>query len=417
MPLAPPDRWRLWTRGWVGLGVPTMPKILYFVPEDWAFVSHFRPMAQAAVECGLDVVIATRVHQHAEAIVRQGYKLVPLESRRGSLNPLALLKGISEMVRIIRIEQPTIVHCVSLPMAVLGGLAARLVRRRQIVLALTGLGYVWVESGPIAAIVRVLVRRIISHLVRHPGTVCVFENAEAPREFGLAPSDPKVVLVGGAGVDPQAFQCGPAPPAPPVKIALLARMIRPKGIAEAVAAVRRARERGAAVELHLYGAPDPSNRTSYAEADLRRWASDPGIHWHGATDDVARVYRDHHIAMLLSVREGLPKSLVEAAAAGRPIVATDVPGCREVVRQGREGYLVPFGDVDAAARALVELAGDQALRLRLGAAANARFRERFTIAAVKAVFTDLYRSLLARPGRKGETEASANPAAALPIQD
>jgi glycosyltransferase involved in cell wall biosynthesis len=193
-------------------------------------------------------------------------------------------------------------------------------------------------------------------------------------------------------------------------------MIKPKGIAEAVAAVRRARELGAAVELHLYGAPDPSNRTSYAEADLRRWAREPGIYWHGVTDDVARVYREHHIAMLLSVREGLPKSLVEAAAAGRPIVATDVPGCREVVRQGREGYLVPFGDTDAAARALVELAGDPALRLRLGAAANTRFRERFTVAAVRAVFGDLYRSLILAAGRQSGTGAGANPAASLPIE-
>ena len=175
-------------------------------------------------------------------------------------------------------------HCVSLPMMVLGGLAARAARRRQI-LAPTGLGY-GVERGPVAAIVRSIVRRIIGYLLRHPGTVCVFENAEDPCEFDLDPTGPKVVLVGGAGVDPRAFQFGPEPPAPPVKIALLARMIRPKGIAEAVAAGRRARGLGAAVELDLYGAPDPSKRTSYAEADLHQWASEPGIHWHGATDDV-----------------------------------------------------------------------------------------------------------------------------------
>jgi glycosyltransferase involved in cell wall biosynthesis len=393
-----------------------MPKILYFVAEDWAFVSHFRPMAQAARACGLEVVIATRVHHHAEAITGEGYRLVPLASKRGSLNPLALIRSFAEMVRIIRTEQPTIVHCVSLSMMVLGGLAARAVRRRQIVLAPTGLGYVWVERGPVAAIVRSVVRRIVGYLLRRPGTVCVFENAEDPREFGLDPAGPKVVLVGGAGVDPRAFQFGPAPPAPPLKIALLARMIRPKGIAEAVAAVRRAQALGAAVELDLYGAPDPSNRTSYAEADLHRWASEPGMHWHGATDDVARVYGAHHVAMLLSVREGLPKCLVEAAASGRPIVATDVPGCREVVRQGREGYLVPPGDVDAAAHALVALAGDQALRRRLGAAANARFHERFTIAAVTAVFADLYRSLLAAPACRGRAGGSANPAASLPIE-
>src|ERR1700719_3668380 len=177
-----------------------MPKILYFVPEDWAFVSHFRPMAQAALACGLEVVIATRVHRHAEAIVGEGYKLVPLESKRGSLNPFALLKSVWEMVRIIRTEQPTIVHCISLPMAVLGGLAARAADSRRIVLALTGLGCVWVESGPVAAIVRAVVRRIIGYLLRRPGTVCVFENAEDPREFGLAPSDSRIILVGGAGV-------------------------------------------------------------------------------------------------------------------------------------------------------------------------------------------------------------------------
>jgi glycosyltransferase involved in cell wall biosynthesis len=393
-----------------------MPKILYFVPEDWAFVSHFRPMAQAAGACGLDVVVATRVNQHAAAIVGEGYKLVALESRRGSLNPVALLKSISEMARIIRTEQPSIVHCVSLPMAVLGGLAARATGRRHIVLALTGLGYVWVESGPLAAIIRALVRRIIGFLLRHPGTVCVCENAEDPREFGLALADPKVVLVGGAGVDPAAFQFQPEPPAPPVKVALLSRMIKPKGIAEAVAAVQRARDRGAPIELHLYGGPDPSNRTSYAEADLRLWAQAPGIHWHGATQDVARIHREHHIAMLLSVREGLPKSLVEAAAAGRPIVATDVPGCREVVRLGREGYLVPFGDIDAAAQALVELAGDEALRRRLGEAANARFHARFTVAAVKAVFASLYLSLMAASRTGGETRVGADPPASLQME-
>jgi glycosyltransferase involved in cell wall biosynthesis len=370
-------------------------KILYFAPEDWAFVSHFRPMAQAARACGLDVVVATRVNRHAEVIRGDGYKLVPLQSERGRLDPRGLAHGLVEMVRIIRSEQPTIVHCVSLPLAILGGLAARMTRRRHVVLAVTGLGFAWIERGAISVLLRVTARTVIRVLLRHRGTVCVFENTEDPSEFGLAPADPKVTLVGGAGVDPRAFKCGPEPAAPPVKIAVLARMIRPKGIAESVAAVRRARSLGADVELDLYGVPDPSNPTSYTEVDLQRWSAEPGIHWHGASTNVAKVLCEHHIAMLLSAREGLPRGLVEAAAAGRPIVASDVPGCREVVRDGHEGYLVPFGDVDATARALVKLAGDSELRQRLGAAANARFHARFTAAAVMAVFADLYRSLIA----------------------
>lgn len=372
-----------------------MPKILYFVPEDWNFVSHFRPMAQAARACGLDVVVATRVRRHGRAITREGYKLVALESERGSLNPLRLLQSVLEMERIIRREQPTIVHCVSLPLAVLGGLAARAAGRRHIVLAVTGLGFAWIERGMVPAVVRAAARRVFGLLMRHDGTVGVFENPEDAREFGLVVSDSRVVLVGGAGVDPEAFPCEPEPPAPPVKVAVLARMIKPKGIAEAVAAVLRARELGANVELDLYGAPDPANPTTFSEADLRRWASEPGIAWHGVTNDGARVHREHHIAMLLSAREGLPRSLVEAAATGRAIVATDVPGCREVIRHGQEGYLVPLGDIDAAARALVDLSSDAALRRRLAAAANTRFQARFTAAAVKAVFAELYRSQIA----------------------
>jgi glycosyltransferase involved in cell wall biosynthesis len=286
---------------------------------------------------------------------------------------------------------------------------------RRVVLSVTGLGFVWIERGATAAAVRAAVRGMLGYLAGRPGTVCVFENAEDPRELGLDPGDPNVVLVGGAGVDPQAFQCGPEPSAPPVKIALLSRMIKPKGIAEAVAAVGRARALGASVELDLYGAPDPSNRTSYTDSDLTRWATEPGIRWHGATNDVAAVYREHHIAILLSVREGLPKSLVEAAAAGRPIVATDVPGCREVVSDGCEGLLVPVGDVEAAARALCELAGNQALRLRLGAAAKARFAERFTIAAVKAAFVALYRSLTV-DGRDVSRDATRSSEDSLSIQ-
>src|SRR5262249_14248970 len=185
----------------------------------------------------------------------------------------------------------------------------------------------------------------------------------------------------------------PEPSAPPVKVAVIGRMLIPKGIAETVEAVRRARAQGAAIELNLYGEPDPSNRRSVSEEQLHRWAAEPGIAWHGPIDDVARVWRENHVAMLLSYREGLPKALVEASAAGRPIIATDVTGCREVVRDGIEGLLVPRGDVDAAARALVRLAGDAALRARLGAAAHARFVERLTEAAVSRAMRGVYATL------------------------
>jgi glycosyltransferase involved in cell wall biosynthesis len=371
-----------------------MPKILYFATEDWFFASHFLPMARAAREAGFQVVVAARPGGKAQRIINEGIRLLPLGGERRSLSPIGGLRDFLGALAVLRSEAPDIVHCIALRPVVLGGIAAKLARVRGLVVAPTGLGELWVGDGAVVRIVRSVIRALVGSWLRGGGTRYLFENGEDPREFGLEPADCDVAIVGGAGVDQMDFPFVTEPPAPPVKVALVSRMIAPKGIAEAVEATRRARAQ-AAIELHLFGDPDPADRRSISELQLRRWSQEPGIYWHGRTDDVPGVWRTHHIAILLSChREGLPRTLVEAAAAGRPIVTTHVTGCREVVRDGREGFLVAPGDVDAAARVLVTLAGDAALRARLGTAANARFRERFTETAVKAAVSDLYKSLL-----------------------
>jgi glycosyltransferase involved in cell wall biosynthesis len=371
-----------------------MPKIVYFVTEDWFFASHFLPMARAAREAGFEVVVAARLSGKAQRIIDEGIRLLPLGGERRSLNPIGGLRDFLSALAIVRSESPDIVHCIALRPVVLGGIAAKLARVRGLVVAPTGLGQLWVDDGFMVHIVRSVISALVGSWLRGGGTRYLFENDEDPREFGLKPTDRDVAIVGGAGVDQKDFPFVAEPPAPPVKVALVSRMIAPKGIEQAVEAMRRARAQ-APLELHLFGDPDPTDRRSIPEPLLRRWSHEPGIHWHGRTDDVAGVWRTHHIAILLSYyREGAPRALIEAAAAGRPIVTTDSTGCREIVRDGQEGFLIAPGDVDAAGRALVTLAGDAALRARLGAAANARFRERFTEAAIKAAVTDIYKSLL-----------------------
>jgi glycosyltransferase involved in cell wall biosynthesis len=370
-----------------------MAKLLFFHSEDWAFCRHFLPMARAAPAAGFEVAVAVRVRHDADRLAAAGCRVIPLEAERRSFGPIEIIRAILRMTRIVRTERPDVVHCIAVRTVVLGGLAARLAGAPRLVLAPTGLGHLWIENGTIERLARPLARFLIGRVLRGPATRYLFENSEDPREFGLDPAGANVTIVGGAGVDPARVPVTPEPPGPPVKVAVVGRMLVPKGIAETVEAVRRARAQGAPIELNLYGEPDPSNRRSYSDDQLRRWAAEPGIAWHGPTDDVAWVWRENHVAMLLSYREGLPKALVEAAAAGRPIVASDVTGCREVVRDGIEGLLVPLGDVDAAARALVRLAGDAALRARLGAAAHARFRERFTEEAVVRTMTEFYARL------------------------
>ena len=371
-----------------------MAKILYLVTEDWFFVSHFLPIAQAAQDCGWQVAVATRVRADGAQLSAAGCSVIAIESERGSASLLAGVRDFFQLRKIVRRERADVVHCIALRPVVIGGLAAKFAGTGSLVLAPTGLGHLWIERGMAVRLARKLVSRIVGAWLRGPRTHYLFENRDDPREFGIDPDAADVTLVGGAGVDPANFPESDEPPAPPVKVAVVSRMIRPKGIVEAVEAIRRARAAGAPVELHLYGDPDADNRRSIPQAILQQWSAEPGIAWHGHTADVARIWREHHVAMLLSYREGLPRSLVEAAAAGRPIVATDVPGCREVARDGKEGILVPFGDSDAAARALTRLAADAGLRRRLGAAAYVRFSQRYTAEAVRQTVGALYRSLV-----------------------
>jgi glycosyltransferase involved in cell wall biosynthesis len=176
----------------------------------------------------------------------------------------------------------------------------------------------------------------------------------------------------------------------------MARMLRSKGIVEAVDAARIVRASGIPLELHLYGETDPSSRMTLTEADLRNFTSEPGIYWHGRVSNIGHSWSQLHIAMLLSYREGLSRSLIEAAAAGRPIITTDVVGCRDIIRDQIEGFLVPKGNADQAAARLQQLATDPELRHRMGVAAHKRFNERFTTQVVSPAVRDVYRRMKGR---------------------
>jgi glycosyltransferase involved in cell wall biosynthesis len=227
----------------------------------------------------------------------------------------------------------------------------------------------------------------------------LFENPDDPLLLGLDPADAgRVTIVGGAGVDPEILRSSPLSPQPPLKVAVVARMLWSKGIDLAVEAVRLARSRGVPVELSLFGAPDPSNPKAVPEQTLREWSAEPGIMWHGPTREVAAVWRQHHVCCLPSRGgEGLPRTLLEGAACGRAIVTTDVPGCRTLVRDGTEGLLVPPNDAAALADAFARLAANPMLVARLSEAARARILNGFTERHVMEAVKRLYGSLLAAP--------------------
>jgi glycosyltransferase involved in cell wall biosynthesis len=205
-----------------------------------------------------------------------------------------------------------------------------------------------------------------------------------------------VTIVGGAGVDPKAYPVAPLPPQPPLRLALVARMLWSKGIDLAVEAVTAARSRGADVTLTLHGAPDPDNPKAVPQVTLEDYGRRPGIAWAGPTRDIPGVWAAHHVTILPSRGgEGLPRTLLEAAASGRAIITTDVPGCRSLVRDHCEGRIVPPDDVEALTRAILDLAADPPALARYAAAARARIHEGFTEADLRDTLQALYRRCLA----------------------
>ncbi|WP_414473011.1 glycosyltransferase family 4 protein [Microvirga sp. M2] len=373
---------------------PAGRKLVFIVTEDWFFASHFLPMARAAREMGLDVAVVTRVRAHREAIEATGARVIPLQVERRSVNPMTAGYAAGQLAAILKDEKADIVHCIALRSILVGGFAATLAGVGRRIYALTGLGFLGARTDRLGRLsqraIRLLVRGLETAKTRY-----LFENADDPRLLGLDPTDPKITIVGGAGVDPGMFGPSPLPPQPPLKVALVARMLWSKGVDLAVEAVRAARAKGAPVELTLYGAPDPSNPKAIPEETLKAWGAEPGISWHGTTRDVAAVWRDHHVACLPSRGgEGLPRTLLEAAACGRAIVTTDVPGCRTLVRDGVEGLLVPPGDAGALADALAILAADRERVARMGAAGRARVLDGFTERKVMDDVKRLYASML-----------------------
>ena len=369
------------------------PRLLYIATEDWFFRSHFLPMARAARAAGFEVALATRLRKAAPALAAEGIRLLPLELGRAAADPRAVAREVRATRRLLRAERPDILHLVALKPVLVGGLAALGLPLRGVVHAVTGVGIVGIERGARAMLTRVLLRAAIGPLLRRKNAWVLVENAADARSFGRPPPA-RVRQVGGAGIDPEHF--APLPPPARASAAVVARMLWSKGIDTAVAAQERLARRGMALELALAGPVDADNPNGFSAATLAEWAARPGVRWLGRVGDVRAVWRDAAIAVLASRGgEGLPRSLLEAAACGRPIVTTDVPGCRDFVRAGIEGLVVPPDDPAALADALATLAADPELRRRMGEAARARVLAGYTETQVGAAVAALYRAILA----------------------
>lgn len=372
------------------------PRILYVVTEDWYFLSHRLPMARAAKNAGYEVHVATRIKNGKAAIEREGFVPHALSWSRGSLSPLGSISAIFELRSLLRELRPSILHNVSLKPVLLATTASLGLSEIAVVNSVTGLGTLFIGEARVSGLTRKAVRNALSRLLRHKRSRTVVQNPDdCAFVIGLGVAPESVVLIPGSGVDAHALTPLPEPP-PPVTAAYVGRMLADKGVLTLIDAFSRLAHSGSTLQLLLAGDCDKENPGSLAPEQLREFASLYGIHWLGHVADIGEVWARAHFAVLASRREGLPKSLLEAAACGRAMVATDAPGCREIAVEGETALTVPVDDPGALAEAMTKLASDAEMRRRFAAKARALVESKFSADAIGRQTVALYNSLVGR---------------------
>lgn len=340
-------------------------RLLFLATEDYFVRSHFAPLVERAQADGFEVVVAAR-----RSDVDLGVRVIDVPFARGSVRIGDLLREARAVRAVLDAEKPAIVHALSLKPILNCLLVAG---KAPQALAVTGLGYFAVSDKPLLRAIRAVLAPAIRARVASGQAVLVVENNFDRRwvEGGATLPDDRVFLMPGAGVDPDVFRATPEP-AGKVTIGVVTRLVRSKGVDLVVEAVRRLRREGLDIALRIAGGADVKNPESVSEQELADWRADPAIELVGPTKDVPAFWASTHIACLASRGgEGLPRSLIEAAACARPVVTTDVPGCGDFVRDGVTGFVSREGGVAQLTANLRTLVKDAALRQRMGQAGRA----------------------------------------------
>jgi len=370
--------------------------ILFFITEDWYFWSHRLPIARAARDAGFKVLVATRVNLHQERIKNESFKVIPIRLKRRGNNPLQELVSLYEIIKIYFTEKPDIVHQVAVKPVLYGSIAAMVSGVPFVVNALAGLGFLFSSTSLKARLARPLIRTAFRVLFNHAGNTVILQN---PDDINLLCSDnivshERVFLIRGSGVDTEQFSYVPEPSGEPVVI-MASRLLWEKGVGEFIEAAGKIKSQGIKARFILVGKSDDENPSAISREQLHSWRKEGITEWFGHSDDMPKMFAESNIVCLPSYYgEGVPKVLIEAASCGRPIVTTDMPGCREIVHDSVNGFLVPARDPDALADALERLIGSESLRKEFGKKGRAIVIRDFSVEKVIEETLDLYRTIL-----------------------
>ncbi len=340
-------------------------KIILFANTPWYLYNYCFPLAEAIKNRGNEILLVSPKGEYAERLISSGYRHISFPLQRRSINPLTELWSLLKLVQLYKVEKPDIVHNFTTKCIIYGSIAAHKNDIGQIVNSVTGMGYAfsgdqWIRRF-LRAIIKLLYRKTLV------GTQVLFQNPNDRDEFisERLVTEEQTILIRSSGVNLEKFSYTPEPDGVPL-IILAGRLLYDKGVVEYVEAARIIKNRKIPARFALVGKPDPENPSSIPIEKLKSWHNEGAIEWWGWKEEMSQVYHQASIVCLPSYREGVPKSLIEAAAAGRPIVTTDTPGCRDVVQEGVNGFIVPVRSTRELAEALQILIMDKDLRQKMG---------------------------------------------------
>lgn len=369
-------------------------RLVYFVTEDWYFCSHRLQLAVAAKNAGFDVYVVTRVQAHGDEIKAAGLELIPLALSRRSKNPFVEAVIVGRLTKIYREIRPDIVHHVAIKPVIYGSIAARRARVPVVINAMAGLGFLFSSGQWLARVLRPIIRVVFKMLLNNKRTTVILQNPDDVDALcgGGTVSRDRVRLILGSGVDTDVYHFQPEAEGVPI-VLLASRLLWDKGVGEFVEAARRIRADGVNVRFVIAGEGDDENPNSIGAVQLLKWSEEGVVECWGRCSNMPNVFEESHIVCLpTTYGEGVPKVLIEAASCGRPIVATNAPGCREIVIDGENGILVPTKDVDALVAAITDLLESPERRKAMGQAGRNLVEAQFSLDRVIGETLELYRT-------------------------
>ena len=370
-------------------------KLLIVVNVDWFFISHRIKIAEKAIKEGWDVYVAAKDTGRSNEIRNKDIKFIDLPFSRSGLNIVEELRILFKIHKIYKTIKPDVVHQVTLKPIVYGSLVSKLINIDGVINAISGLGYMF--TGERKGGGKKTIIKLMRYGFDRRRLAIIFQNKDDYNEIksnNILSNDNKICFIKGSGVDLKKFEYRPPREKERIEILLPCRMLWDKGIRELKEASEiLKKDYKGKIKFVLAGLADEENKAGVSKEYLKKWEEENYVEWIGYSKDMIKVYESSDIVVLPSYREGLPKSLIEACAIGRPIVTTNAIGCKECVDEGINGYKVNVNSSKELAIALEKLICSENERLIMGKNSRKKAENEFSLENVINTHLEIYNEL------------------------